>query len=581
MLIRSNFPIDETFLSSVVNEGILCYLEYESVVKAIERLKKRLISLKDHLGRDFEKLISIRLTGNDLTDIDKFQVKISGNLQKFLKKIGLENFADIKSLSEHIERNYGVKGKSEKDIIKTFILQNISKADLEEVENFYTIFIENYDSSGNWLVNDSQILEKYLSFNLGTKIVCLGKIKREFEPFIKNSNKFEKFRQNFLKRLNNRLKNADLETLFENVLPCIFPVYMRLGFPEQLLEKILPDYYTKERIFKMILEKKEKGSGESTYNDIIALFMRISEFDVNVKFDGNINVEIDDKKKNIYIRSERSNDLITAPQILKCDRYTGFSTFEENYFTDQFTLYISQEVALICIIGLTNSLVLRVYDSSKRQDFYYFLFFSPEEVSKLYFNYFERRDIETIRKYHIIKDEATKILREIYQRVSSNEVAITELALNLKFQELLSRHNLDKISFTLFKIALEGNTYKIYEQIPIRVYRKIAFAEVVERYFRNSDDFVKRLSEIFDKSKNRRLWDALKNKDSPNYPEGDNVLKAMQGLYRFVILGDLQGYYQFVREIFNCYRIYERPKNREEEKIRDYYRSILERLGWF
>ncbi len=583
MLITSNFPIDETFLSLVTYEGILYYLKSGNIREAIKSQRERLNKLKNNL-KNFEKTISIRLTGNDLTDIDKFQVNVPSKLKNILTRLGLKEFADIKWISKYIKQSYKIEAESEKDAIKMFILQNISRADLESVEEFYGIIVENYISSNNWFINDSKVLEKYLNLDLGTKIVCLGKIKKEFELFINKKNEFDKFRQNLIKKLNNILSKSDLNIRFENIIPCIFPVYMRLGFPEQLLEKILPNHYTKERIFRMILEKKEKGSGESTYNDIIALFMRISDFeDINVEIGGNISIEIDDKKKNvyIYILSENSNDLITAPQILKCDRYTGFSTFEEGNFTDQFTLYISPEMALLYIIGLTNSLVSRVYDSSKRQDYYYFLFFSPEEISKLYFDYLEGRNGENIRKFFIIKDEAIKILREIYQRVSTNEIALTELALNLKFQELLNKYNLNKVSFTLFKVALEGNTYKIYEQIPITIYRKIVFAEIVERYFKNPDGFIKSLAEIFE-NKGSRLWRAVASLNSKNkLDEADNVLKAMQSLYRFVVLGDLQGYYQFTREIFNCYRICASSRDEKNRNSAKEYKQILEKLRWF
>ena len=571
MLITSNFPIDDAFLSLVTYEGILYYLESRNIIEAIKRQRDRLNRFKDNL-RDFEKTISIKLTGNDITNIEKFQVKISSKLQKFLTKIGLKEFADNKWISEYIEQNYGVRAGLEKDVIKSFILQKISEADLEKIEKFYKMVTENYVNSSNWLADDSKILEEYLNLDLGTKIVCLGKIRKEFEPFINRRDKFEKFRLNLIKKLNDVLEESDLKIRFENIIPCIFPVYMRLGFPEQLLERILPNYYTKERIFKMILEKREKSSGESTYNDIVTLFMRISDFkNVSVEIKDNITIKIDDKKKEVYILSNNSNNLITAPQILKCDRYTGFSTFEKGNFTDQFTLYISPEMALLYIIGLTNSLVSRVYDPSKKQDYYYFLLFSSEEISKLYFSYLESQNYETIRKFFIIKDEAIKILKDIYQRISINEIVLTELTLNLKLQELLNRHNINKISFILFKIALEGNTYKIYEQIPIAIHKKLAFREIIDIYFRNSDEFIKRLSEIF-KNERSRLWIALQNKDqSDRYPEGDNVLKAMIGLYRFIILGDLQGYYQFIREMFNCY----------QKSEHGYYKQILDRLKVF
>jgi len=266
---------------------------------------------------------------------------------------------------------------------------------------------------------------------------------------------------------------------------------------------------------------------------------------------------------------------VGAPQICKADRFTGYTSLETTFTTKQLKQRCLGETALILILGLLSAYVCSRRDGNNR--YYYFLTFAPDEVLRLYLE----RSSDLVHKYLIVKEEVMKILGESYSITPVNEIPITELTLNLKVQKLLSEGNLDKVSFVLFKIAREEQAYKIYEQIPIRIYRKVAFVDIVERYFRSPDEFIKRLSKIFE-DKESRLWKALSSLNSKNkFDEANNVLKAMQGLYWFVVLGDLHGYYQFVREIFNCYRIYERPKNDAEQKIRDYYRSILEELGRF
>ena len=301
-----------------------------------------------------------------------------------------------------------------------------------------------------------------------------------------------------------------------------------------------------------------------TFQDLI---LKVKENIDNFEFKyDHLDLSIIVKGSTVLFESNKRKVDVVAPQIFKVDRFTGYTSLETKFTTKQLKQRCLGETALRLILGLSSAYVCSRRDGNNW--YYYFLTFAPDEVSKMYLE----GSNDLIRKYLIVKNEVMKILEDSYAVTSANEIPITELALNLKVQKLLNQNNLDKVSFILFKVAREGSdSYKIYEQIPIRIYRKINFAEIVERYFRNPDDFVKRLSEIFDKSENRRLWDALKNKDSPNYPEGDNVLKAMQGLYRFVILGDLQGYYQFVREIFNCYQ---KTENRQ-------YKRILERLGWF
>jgi hypothetical protein len=268
-----------------------------------------------------------------------------------------------------------------------------------------------------------------------------------------------------------------------------------------------------------------------------------------------INWKIEGKKFII------SGEEITGLQIFKCDRYSGFTAASTDPY-EQKTIYCSPEIAVLFLCGLISSFVVSVKEKQKQS--LYFLFFSSDEALRLYI----KGDINFIKKYFLIKDKATEVLRESYLRTRFNEVVLTELFLTLKIQELLNKYNLDKISFNLFKIAREGQTYKIYEQIPIVLHRKITFKEVAERCFRNPDIFIRRLNKIFEEKENA-LWKALRSLNADNkFDEADNTLRAMMYLYRFVILGDPQGYYQFARELHNCYR-------KTENKA---YKEILSKL---
>jgi len=303
-----------------------------------------------------------------------------------------------------------------------------------------------------------------------------------------------------------------------------------------------------------------------TFHDLLAKVKEnVNRFNFQQE-DIHLSLEI---KGDLVLFEPNKNASITAPQIYKIDRFTGYTSAETTFTTKQLKLKYSGETALLCLLGLISSHVL-----SKREGdnwCYYFLFFSPEEILKLYLE--QNRNL--IRKYFFVKDKAIEVLRDAYKVMTSSEIILLELALNLKIQELLSKYNFDKISFILFKVAREGqDSYKIYEQIPVIIYRKITFIEIVKKYFKNSEEFIKRLIELFE-NKRSRLWMALQNKDqSTQYPEGDNIFKAIMGLYRFIILGDLQGYYQFTREIFNCYRIHENSN----KTIANYYKHILDRL---
>jgi len=282
-----------------------------------------------------------------------------------------------------------------------------------------------------------------------------------------------------------------------------------------------------------------------------------------------IQCKFSQKKSEFIIGS----DDITGLQIFKCDRYSGFTATDVPAYL-QTTVYCSPEISVLLLAGLASSFIIKRKEKNtkgqgREKRYFYFLFFSPEEVLKLYY---ERDNTGLIRKYFYVKDEVARFLR-LYLMSSLNEIILTELALNLELQSLLSKSNLDKVSFILFKIAHEGQTYKIYEQIPITVYRRVVFKDIIEKYFEDPDEFVRRLSKIF---RSETLLEALEPLSNQKLKEADNVLRAMLNLYRFIVLGDLQGYYQFMRELSNCCQILTEEK---EIKRKEEYMRMLSSLG--
>ncbi|MEM3391621.1 MAG: hypothetical protein QW226_04880, partial [Archaeoglobaceae archaeon] len=103
-----------------------------------------------------------------------------------------------------------------------------------------------------------------------------------------------------------------------------------------------------------------------------------------IKLTKNIDIELKINKKDNLIDLNKKGDGISAPQLLKIDRYTGFSSLETPYTSQQLTLYTSTEVALIALLGIYSAFV--VSTRQQQQNNYYFLFFSPDEVLKLLAN---------------------------------------------------------------------------------------------------------------------------------------------------------------------------------------------------
>jgi len=332
---------------------------------------------------------------------------------------------------------------------------------------------------------------------------------------------------------------------------------LRIGFPEQLLQ-LLDDKYSSEVIYERVKNKENYTNLLSA--DFIKELLECRGLN-DVKLEGDFSLIL--KKGEVVIGRKE----ITAPQILKVDRYTGYTSLETEFVSSQLTLYISKEVTLLFLLGIYSSFITTF--RQQQQAYYYFLFFSPDEILKLL-----SESSNVIRKYFLVKDAVVEKLATILGKSTSNELLLLEVFLSVELQELMDREQLDKISLVLFKIAPEGQTYKIYEQIPITIFRRPNFYRIVEKYFRDPQEFCRKLSDAL--APNKTIFKALASLNAKNkFSEADNVLRAIQELYRFVILGDAQGWFGFVRELWNCYsKLANSSDTRERKRSKDYIEIV-------
>jgi len=333
-------------------------------------------------------------------------------------------------------------------------------------------------------------------------------------------------------------------------------------FPEKLLKLINPSVYNDELI-KERIEKKEniKNLFQEEFIKGIIESQYISQMKLSLE---NIVVEL--KKDSMLI----GGDELAAPQILKIDRYTGITSLEEEYTDKQMTLRLSKDAALLLLLGMYSSYV--AYD----KPYLYFLFFSPDEVINMLLGPSEQVE-RLINSYFIVKNGVINKLREIIRGLVTNEILLLEVALGVELQELMLKENIDRVSMILFRIAIEGNTYKVYEQVPIHVYRRPAFYEILGTYVRDPLKFCRKLSSEL--SPNKPILKALASFNSNNkFTEADNILKAIQGLYRFIVLGDSEGLLEFHREIRNAYTKLANSSSENEKARANYYLRLLHTL---
>jgi hypothetical protein len=154
----------------------------------------------------------------------------------------------------------------------------------------------------------------------------------------------------------------------------------------------------------------------------------------------------------------------------------------------------------------------------------------------------------------------------------SPEALIIETLLNLSFIEALEKSNLDKISLILFRIDHEGQTYKIYDQLPIYVYRKSFAYEILNKYFSKKEEFCNEISKALNKN-------GIIGKSLINYIKGGEVkeapalLRAIKELYRFVVFADASGLFGFLRNLQDAVNIL-RAENKRLDDMKRYVELI-------
>jgi hypothetical protein len=298
-----------------------------------------------------------------------------------------------------------------------------------------------------------------------------------------------------------------------------------------------------------------KIKSEYIYSDLINKLKKESRNLIISK--DNILISLNLRRNEVLIDVENKQEGIQAAIFKTTERYMGITSTEMSLTNKQLTQYFSKEVALILLLGLYSSFITTII--LQKQPYYFFLVFSPEEFIEL----LSKGNKELIKKFFEIKNEMMQELKSIISKNPSNELILIELILNLKLQKLLRDYNIRKISFTLFKLAPERYYYKIYEQIPLTILSENPFKKIISKISKKTDDLIHNLYWLFTSSKSPVLTGLADN----NYVAYSNLMRALYGIYRFVTVGNAQGWFDFIRELHNAY---------EKEKDEDRKRQFLE-----
>ncbi|MEM4591684.1 MAG: hypothetical protein QW555_07645 [Nitrososphaerota archaeon] len=289
--------------------------------------------------------------------------------------------------------------------------------------------------------------------------------------------------------------------------------------------------------------RRRKGVSQiKNYRELLYILNRSHE---KLRFSADtIFIGADIGKRRITIGDVKGDKGITL-QLMKSERYTGLTSTEHEYTTSQLTTYVSPEVLLVAMLGLYSSFVCRNANT------YYFLFFSPVEMGEML------SSIKDIEKMVLIKNGIRETLEEVIRRQFMGELILAEIYLSAKLEAELAENNVKSISLLLLRINHEGQTYKVYEAIPLTI-----FSREARELYRVLEKIIAPGSIVLDR---------LRNSDNV---EHSNLVSAIIGLYRFVILDDKYGIYHALRELHNAY-----VKVKGDKKLEQRYLELFRDVG--
>lgn len=234
-------------------------------------------------------------------------------------------------------------------------------------------------------------------------------------------------------------------------------------------------------------------------------------------------------------------------QIMKIDRYQGITSMELNLINEQVTVYADISGLYMFFIGLLSS-----YITTIEKD-YYFLFF---DTGILPFA------LENPKDWMEIKEKVAGGLKNVLNRIRSlnDEIITLSVLLNVFVVKSIKEQNLNYTSFRLVRISNEGNTYKVYDDIPLEVF--------VEQKIYKNEKVLESIQNIMEK-----LIDPVSRFMNGRDEKGDgyHAYLALKYLYSYVITGNGEHLQKFYRELHEADKI---------NPLQGYLRWVSQKLIW-
>ncbi|MEM4591989.1 MAG: hypothetical protein QW196_01140 [Sulfolobales archaeon] len=248
-------------------------------------------------------------------------------------------------------------------------------------------------------------------------------------------------------------------------------------------------------------------------------------------------------------------------QIMKVDRYMGISSLDYGMFNEQVTNYADLAGLLMFFIGLASSYVA----SPRGTKSYYFLFFDTETLLSHVL-----KDAGNVRNWMDIKNDLQEALREAIEESGDiiDEAMALSVIYNSRLVEELYNGMVSYVGFRLVKVSVEGNTYKIYDDMPLRASFKMWLGESLESAKRMIEE-IANITQILIPAASKFI------KGSDKYGDGYHALKGLKYLYLYQTTGDPSYLTTMYRELHEAYNTCSRKGDMGAER---YLKCFLNRL---
>jgi hypothetical protein len=319
-----------------------------------------------------------------------------------------------------------------------------------------------------------------------------------------------------------------------------------------------------------------KLTGKTEKKTYRALLKFLRENSDNIKPLGDIDLTpmlTHKEQQAIDLLSEQKKPNLAAPSLMKIERYAGFTSTEEFYTAKNVGLRISPDIWVISLLGVYSSFITGTRYAGSSKDNYYFIFFSPEEILSM----FAKGDTGYIYTLMKAKNDVVGILAELLKQTHMEEALALELVTNIELIKILRENDINKLSLSLVKISPEGQTYKIYEYIPLYLNSETPFIDLLSKFFSETDNALKYLASAIDPR--HYLLRATSAKEAKNWPEKDHAIKAVLALYRLVSLNDASGLRDYANYLRLASDALRGSKDKKSITRQNYYEYLLMQLA--